>query len=173
MPNEEVVQDPVNNDVVATPQNPDGVDEPAVANEEMPQEEFQDTNYIQEPTVMGSDIELSVAEEQRTLKLYEIFNDLNEYIEIYYDSFKTIQFDTLEMKQYQELSYLIKNLFKLKEECEYYLNELYVEESYEKNLYTYILMRTNFIEIIKKVRIVLKLRDTNKENETSEGRNND
>lgn len=173
MPNEEVVQDLVNNDVVATPQNPNGVDESEVANEEMPQEEFQDTNYIQEPTVMGSDIELSVAEEQRTLKLYEIFNDLNEYIEIYYDSFKTIQFDTLEMKQYQELSYLIKNLFKLKEECEYYLNELYVEESYEKNLYTYILMRTNFIEIIKKVRIVLKLRDTNKENETSEGRNND
>ena len=121
---------------------------------------------------MGSDIELSVAEEQRTLKLYEIFNDLNEYIEIYYDSFKTIQFDTLEMKQYQELSYLIKNLFNLKEECEYYLTELYVEESYEKNLYTYILMRTNFIEIIKKIRIVLKLRDTNKENETSEGRNN-
>lgn len=164
MPEEEVVQDLPNEDLA--PQNPDGVEM------EEPQQ-IEDGNYINEPVVPSTDNDLSVGEEQRTLKLYDLFEELYELIEIYYDSFKVIQFDMLEHNQYIELSSLIKKIFKLKEDSNYYLKDIFVNESYEKNLYTYVLIRTNFVEIIKRVREILKLHDVNEEEKRKESENKD
>lgn len=164
MPEEEVVQDLPNEDLA--PQNPDGVEM------EEPQQ-IEDGNYINEPVVPATDNDLSVGEEQRTLKLYDLFEELHELIEIYYDSFKVIQFDMLEHNQYVELSSLIKKIFKLKEDSNYYLTDIFVNESYEKNLYTYVLIRTNFVEIIKRVREILKLHDVNEEEKRKESENKD
>jgi hypothetical protein len=116
---------------------------------------------------MMDDEVIEVSDKQKLLKLFDLFKELVDYSQMFYDSLNTVDFNLLEKDKFTKLRETRTKLFTLIEKLENYINEVFYGEKYEKALYVYILLRTELLTNIKLLREILELNkeETKKEPE--------
>ena len=100
---------------------------------------------------------IEVSDKQKLLKLFDLFKELVDYSQLFYDSLDTVDFNLLEKDKFDKLRETRTKLFTLIEKLENYINEVFYGEKYEKALYVYILLRTELLTNIKLLREILEL----------------
>ena len=127
-------------------------------------ENIEDAAYLnpQEQSVPEESISL-VMETQKAVKLFELVEDLLSYGKAFYDSLKIVDKGLLDEKSYVSYLKYSNQVESLINKIESYLINIYNSETYERNLYTYILYRTELISIVKELRNILKLQDVERE----------
>jgi len=131
-----------------------------ISNQEMavPEEETSDADYLLDsnglPQMEGP---LEVSEKQKLLKLFSLFKTLLTYGEIFEENLEEINIEMIEEEVIKEIQVYTKEIKSLTEKIREYLENIFVEEKYEKSLYAYILMRTELLTAIKILRDLLKI----------------
>lgn len=127
-----------------------------------------DANYMQQEQGVEQPAEPmpnSSVNPQKLVRLFNLFKNLMNYSDSFEDCLSSIDIDNIDENNFDLYSNLQKDLVSLVEKVKTYLKFNFSNESYEKNLYSYILFRTELLTIIKQLRIILKLDET----DTSEG----
>jgi hypothetical protein len=147
-------------DVAPEAQNAQAVEDPNIGEDQ----DIEDAAYLnpQEQVVPEESISL-VMETQKAVKLFELVEDLLSYGKAFYDSLKIVDKGLLDEKSYVSYLKYSNQVESLINKIESYLINIYNSETYERNLYTYILYRTELISIVKELRNILKLQDVERE----------
>lgn len=96
-------------------------------------------------------------EKEKLKKLYELFEDLLNYGDVFIENIRFVNSGLLDLKKFEKMNMYVKDVKDLLEKIQNYLVNIFNVEKYEKNLYAYILFRTEFITSIKGLRDILKL----------------
>lgn len=102
----------------------------------------------------GSSFELN---KQKSLKLLDYLNDLYDYGSVFIDSLKAVDMNLLEGDRYAKFLEYNKNIEKLVEKINNYIVNLFATDDYERQLYSYVMFRTELVSNIKMLRDVLDL----------------
>lgn len=119
-------------------------------NNEQPENEYsyeQETQYEPSPIV----------NEYKKIKLLDLMIALRRYIIVFKASSKYIEFDSINSVQIKRINNLYDNLSQLLEDLDFYINNVFEFDDYNKNLYTYLLYNKRFSEILTTIRNILKL----------------
>lgn len=146
------------------------------AEEVVPQEEIADSgsdvgqpqNDVEEQPVNDGFDEVQEFEQQpisssdllnnnRKLKLYELFSTLLNKATIFLDLLNSIDINLLDTKNFKFIDQYTKNTKELIDKINLYMTKIFESEEYEKILYAYVLFRTELITNIKGIRDILKL----------------
>jgi dGTP triphosphohydrolase len=111
------------------------------------------------PDVASNEIVSDVSDNMKMLKLCDLFYDLQNYEESFIDSLKNIDFNLLEEDECKKLRDYSKRLNRQKEKLVDYINLRIKSDKYEKAVYVYVLLRTEFLASVKKFRELLKLNE--------------
>ena len=150
--------------------------------EVIPQEQIADTGMdvngmgAQDPNAMGMDPSMGGGidpmtgmplpaepdpsenlEKEKLKKLYELFEDLLNYGDVFVENSRFVNSGLLDLDKFKKMNMYVKDVKDLLEKIQNYLVNIFNVEKYEKNLYAYILFRTEFITSIKGLRDILKL----------------
>lgn len=122
--------------------------------EEIP-EGLDDANYlnIEEPSPSPEKIN----EAQRLKKVFTLLENLLNYGELFYDSLVNTDLDLLDDTKYESVSLYLQSVKDTTEKIREYLNNVFESDTYERCLYIYILLRTELLTEIKKLRQVLEV----------------
>lgn len=104
-----------------------------------------------------------VMEKEKFKKLFELFEDLKNYSEVFSDGMKFVDIGLLDREQLLKVQRYTTEIEALNKKIENYLINIFNSDSYEKVLYTYILFRTEMITAIKGLRRILDLDHPEKE----------
>jgi len=102
----------------------------------------------------------TVSEKIKLEKLFDLYRELIEYKRVFIDSLDNIDTNLLDNERNLKLINYKNKLIKLEEKLKVYITEVFHTEKYEKALYNYILLRTELITIVKLLRDVLNLNDS-------------
>ena len=119
-------------------------------NIEQPENEYsyeQETQYEPSP----------ILNEYKKIKLLDLMIALRRYIIVFKASSKYIEFDSINSVQIKRINNLYDNLSQLLEDLDFYINNVFEFDDYNKNLYTYLLYNKRFSEILTTIRNILKL----------------
>lgn len=119
-------------------------------NNEQPENEYsyeQETQYEPSP----------ILNEYKKIKLLDLMIALRRYIIVFKASSKYIEFDSINSVQIKRINNLYDNLSQLLEDLDFYINNVFEFDDYNKNLYTYLLYNKRFSEILTTIRNILKL----------------
>ena len=129
-----------------------------------------DADYLQDPMMMEPELSpiedaIEVSEQKKMLKLLELYRELITYATVFHDSLEIIDTNLLDSDKNQDLRDLKTKLMKLSEKLKDFVIDRFADETYEKALYLFILLRTELLTIIKMLRHLLELnkRDLKKE----------
>ena len=117
---------------------------------EQPENEYsyeQETQYEPSP----------ILNEYKKIKLLDLMIALRRYIIVFKASSKYIEFDSINSVQIKRINNLYDNLSQLLEDLDFYINNVFEFDDYNKNLYTYLLYNKRFSEILTTIRNILKL----------------
>lgn len=114
----------------------------------------------QAPAEPNSDFQL---EKEKAKKLFNLFKDLENYGKVFNETIECIDISLLDFKVYKLVLDYSRNISELVEKINNYLTHIFNLESYDKELYTYILFRTEMITNIKGLRDILKLNKPDEE----------
>ena len=109
---------------------------------------------------LGNDADQTISTE-KSKKLFNLFEDLESYAKVFIENLNTIDIGLLEERTYEKFKEYLKKVETLDEKIKNYLTNLYLVNEYEKNLYAYILFRTELLATIKELRHILKLNAKN------------
>ena len=96
-------------------------------------------------------------EKEQLKKLFELFEDLLNYGDVFVENIRFVNLGLLDLYKFEKVTKYIENVKKLLEKINDYLVNIFNTEKYDKNLYVYILFRTELITSIKGLRDILKL----------------
>lgn len=96
-------------------------------------------------------------EKEKSKKLYELFEDLLQYGDVFVENIRFVNSGLLDLEKFEKMNYYVNDVKNLLKKIHDYLINIFNKEKYEKNLYTYILFRTELITAIKGLRDILKL----------------
>jgi hypothetical protein len=136
---------------------------PVAPEEPMMDPGLSDADYLQgDPMMMGPELSpievaIEVSEQQKLIKLLGLYRELMTYTTVFYDSLGSVDTSTLESDPNQEIRELKGKIVNLKEKLRNYIVDRYADETYEKSLYVYILLRTELLTIIKMLRHLLEV----------------
>ena len=145
----------------------------------MPQQQMMNPQMIQDPNMMGTDPNMAGQElgmdpmmmqqepppedpsetlqRQRMKKLYGFFNDLFTYTDSFIESLKFIDINLLDEDYFKKVLRYSNAIKELHEKINDYMINIFEGETYEKNLYAYVLFRSEMVSEIKVLRDILKL----------------
>ena len=129
-----------------------------------------DPNMMQDPSAMGVDpmmgTELAATpsgsfelQKRKTAKLFNLFKDLLNYGTNFIEALNFIDIDLLDLNKFTLVKKYYKHIKELNDKIETYLQYIFNSESYEKEVYTYVLYRTELITNIKGIRDILDLQN--------------
>jgi len=134
--------------------------EPAPEEETIAEEPVEDTGYLQQAAQPEAPEEAStVLANEKSLKLFNLLDDLLTYGNIFNDSLNSVDINLLDFEILKQYRIYATHVVELIKKIENYIINIFNSETYEKNLYNYILFRTELISIVKELRRVLKLND--------------
>ena len=119
-------------------------------NIEQPENEYsyeQETQYEPSP----------ILNEYKKIKLLDLMIALRRYIIVFKASSQYIEFASINSVQIKRINNLYDNLSQLLEDLDFYINNVFEFDDYNKNLYTYLLYNKRFSEILTTIRNILKL----------------
>ena len=121
-----------------------------------------DANYLQDPMMMEPEFapiedEIEVSEQKKMLKLLELYRELINYSTVFHDSLDIIDTNLLDSDKNQELRDLKRKLLDLSEKLKDFVIDRFADETYEKALYIFILLRTELLTVIQMLRHLLDL----------------
>ena len=96
-------------------------------------------------------------EKEKLKKLYELFEDLLQYGDVFVENIRFVNSGLLDLIRFEKMNYYVTDIKNLLKKINDYLMNIFNKETYDKNLYVYILFRTEFITSIKGLRDILKL----------------
>lgn len=127
------------------------------ANEPMPEEQSE----ITDPAMMQQEVPAPdpnfELDKQKSRKLFTLFEDLLNYGTIFLESAKYIDISLIDSVKFDDYSRYNANIRDLTEKIKSYLQHLFNTQTYDKQIYTYVLYRTEMITNIKGIRAVLEL----------------
>ena len=94
---------------------------------------------------------------EKLKKLYDLFEDLLQYGDVFLENIKFVNSGLLDLRRFEKMNLYVKDIKDLLQKINDYLVNLFNTNDYDKNLYVYILFRTEFITSIKGLRDILKL----------------
>ena len=109
---------------------------------------------MQEPVSQDSAL---IMEKEKFKKLFELFEDLKTYADVFTDNMKFVDINLIDNNTLRKLERYTSDVKDLSKKIENYLINIFNSESYEKVLYTYILFRTEMLTSIKGLRRILDL----------------
>ena len=125
---------------------------------------------MQDPSMMGGAIDPMTGmpmpppetpeqnlEKEKLKKLYELFEDLLQYGDVFVENIRFVNSGLLDLIRFEKMNYYVTDIKNLLKKINDYLMNIFNKETYDKNLYVYILFRTEFITSIKGLRDILKL----------------
>lgn len=98
-----------------------------------------------------------ILEKEKSKKLYELFEDLLQYGEVFIENIRFINTGLLDLERFEKMNFYTNDVRGLLKKIDNYLINIFNKADYDKNLYAYILFRTEFITAIKGLRDILKL----------------
>jgi hypothetical protein len=104
----------------------------------------------------GSEAEV---DRQKKLKVFALIDSLKDHadrIEEALNKTETDRFDDEDIDK-ANLSLAAKTLENIEDKVDDYKSGAFIDDSYERNLYVYTLLRTELIHAIKQIRAILKL----------------
>jgi hypothetical protein len=137
------------------------------APQEQPQDEGQldDASYLSPEAAMPPQSMPESSEIHKSIRLFDLYDRLLEYIKTFYESIDVIDSNLLDKEHYIELTNKKDKIEKIINKLDYYMKEIFPVEKYEKSLYVYILLRTEVITMIKTLRDLLKLDQPNEKDD--------
>lgn len=140
------------------PETQEGNDESATADENM--EGLDDASYMQAPVDPAID---DITKRQRNTKLFDNFSDLQKMVEYFVESLDSrVSLDLLDNKQTEIISFSKDRMKSLIEKIINYQQNSFLTRQYEENIYMFMLLRSEFLTIIKYIRKILKITQTSK-----------
>ena len=98
-----------------------------------------------------------VIEKEKFKKLFDLFEDLITYSDVFTDNIKMIDINLLDEQIFANLRRYTDDIQELNKKLKNYLLNFFNNEEYEKVLYAYVLFRTEMITAIKGLRRILDL----------------
>lgn len=96
-------------------------------------------------------------EKERSLKLFDLFEDLLEYTKVFLENCKLIDIGLLTNEDFTTTNTFLENIKSLQEKITRYLVDMFDMKNYDRDLYSYILFRTELLINIKGIRDLLHL----------------
>jgi len=112
---------------------------------------------MMEPEFAPIEDEIEVSEQKKMLKLLELYRELINYSTVFHDSLDIIDTNLLDSDKNQELRDLKRKLLDLSEKLKDFVIDRFADETYEKALYIFILLRTELLTVIQMLRHLLDL----------------
>lgn len=120
----------------------------------------EDMSYLSQDSTTedkSNEVNSSVSEDKKLLRLYNLFNDLSTYVLKFKESLDFIDISLLEDEDAKLVYKYIGRVNNISEKISDYISLSFSRDKYEKVLYTYILLRTEFLTILNRLRDILKL----------------
>jgi len=133
-----------------------------MGNEMNPNIPMDDISYLNPQdfaAVRSNDVVSDVSDNMRMVKLCDLFYDLRNYEKKFTDSLRSIDLNLLDEDKIKIFWEYMKRVNKQTEKLEDYLKLRIGSDKYEKALYIYILLRTEFLTVVQKLRDLLGLND--------------
>jgi len=153
-------------------ETPDQQEEPVQNEPAAPaQEEEQpldDASYL-DPSIANMAPPVNEAEKEKLKKLFDLYKDLINYSEVFYESLDLIDTNLLDKDESTQLIEKKLQIDKIKKKLDDYLLGQLATKKYEESLYIYILLRTELVTLIRSLRNMLKLdvKDENLKDESN------
>lgn len=125
---------------------------------------------MQDPSMMGGAIDPMTGmpmppeetpqeklEKEKTKKLFELFEDIMNYGDVFLENLRFVNSGLLDIVTFEKMNLYVNDVKNLLKKISDYLMNIFNNENYDKNLYAYILFRTEFVTDIKGLRDILKL----------------
>ena len=167
---EEYTEEEQVNPEMQEPENPEETDVPT---DEIPEDEIQQEYDPQEQDVDQEDlydphqIEQSqeepqlITNEYKKIKLLDLSLALVQYMKVFKNTFRNIEYDRVTDQQLKILNNLYDDLDKTVDGLNFYISNVYEFDEYNKNLYTYLLYNKKLSEILQRFRRTLSLDKVN------------
>lgn len=129
-----------------------------VDNSNAKNQDLEDADYLDTLEMSPEEETIEVPEKQKLKKLFDLFSDLLHYGESLFDSLdNSIDQNLLDDSQVADINSLKNIVLRFNEKIKDYLNNVFLTEEYDRVLYTYILLRTELVAVIKSLNIKLGL----------------
>lgn len=123
-------------------------------------EGMDDAAYMNDPNAMGGAPavpETPALETEKKIRLFTLFTNLLEYVDEYKDTLIDMDITLLGVERLRKLDDLRGNINSIRDKVENYILKIFNNEKYEKNLYMYVLLRTELLTNLKYLRSLLGL----------------
>lgn len=117
---------------------------------EMPAD--QDADYMSQQNVEEEQPEAPVDDVARKKRLFELMNDLQVFGSYFLESLQNVALDMIDSETCQHIKKLKFNVQETVNKIKRYLLDSYVKNDYERNLYIYVLLRTELLTEVKILR---------------------
>lgn len=141
--------------------------DPNIAQSDEPaQEDFGSDNDLNDAAYLNSNLSASndastesSTDQQKLVELFELMRNLLNYAESFSDTLENVELNLLDEVDFGKTRMYKETLNGITDKVKVYLEKTFKDESYEKNLYAYIILRTELLTAIKSLREVLKLNE--------------
>ena len=152
------------------PENPEETDVPT---DEIPEDEIQqeydpqgqvaDQEDLYDPHQLEQPQEEPqlITNEYKKIKLLDLSLALVQYMKVFKNTFRNIEYDRVTDQQLKILNNLYDDLDKTVDGLNFYISNVYEFDEYNKNLYTYLLYNKKLSEILQRFRRTLSLDKVN------------
>lgn len=136
-------------------------DETVDSQNELPEEQIQSNGYDQPEDEVAPSV---LVNDYKKIKLLDLFIKLKQYLIILQKSFNNVEHDAIDVMQTKRLNNTYDELSRLLQDAEFYIDNVYEYDDYNKNLYTYLLYNKKSSELISSFRNTLHLDKVQEEN---------
>jgi hypothetical protein len=121
-----------------------------------------DANYLsgEESIPAPTNGTANVSEREKLVKIFDLLSELMNYSRTFNETLEGIDLNLLDKEKNEKLNLGKRRLVKVSEKLSHYIKEVFPDEKYEKALYVYILLRTEFVTVIRSLRELLELNKT-------------
>jgi hypothetical protein len=131
-----------------------------IPEESTPEEGLDDADYLSQSNQPQQPLPPEPAEIHKAIRLFDLYSKLLDYVKTFHESLDVIDSNLLDKVDHIEMVNKKEKIEKVVEKLDYYMKEIFPVEKYEKSLYVYVLLRTEIITMIKSLRELLKLDQT-------------
>ena len=112
----------------------------------------QDADYMSQQNVGNEQPEAPVDEVARKKRLFELMNDLQVFGTYFLESVKNVALDMIDSEVAAKIKKLKHDISDTVNKIKRYLLDSYVNNDYQRNLYIYVLLRTELLTEVKILR---------------------
>ena len=138
-------------------ENPEETDVPT---DEIPEDEIQQ-EYDPHAIEQSQEEPQLITNEYKKIKLLDLSLALVQYMKVFKNTFRNIEYDRVTDQQLKILNNLYDDLDKTVDGLNFYISNVYEFDEYNKNLYTYLLYNKKLSEILQRFRRTLSLDKVN------------